>query len=133
MRTTNTSDEVDRLVHALAGIPGGRDFEVTARAFPRFWPAGMEAMFEEIGLGFPADQLPDAFTIPPSVEEIHITLHGQLPAAPTPSELMEWAMGAIQTTECGRAWDVRAQVVARGSEIAYDLTVFTRSDSAPIA
>ena len=134
MESRNTSDQVDRLLQALSAIPGSTAFDVKARTYPRFWPPQMEATFQEIAHGFPADQLPDALGLPEFAEEIHITLHGKLPAPPTASELMEWAMDALKATECGRNWDVRAHVANRSSEnAAYHLTVFTRSESSPSA
>ena len=132
MDARTRSHQANQIIQALAALPGGTAFDVMARAFPRFGPAEAPSPYSEVSRRFPASQLPDALGLAEAAEEIRITLHGELPHKPVSSELIEKAMGALEELECGRDWEVRAQVAHGGSEVAaYHLTVFTRTAGSP--
>jgi len=124
--TETRSEEVTRIVQALAGLPGSSAVHVISKRFPHLGPAESGSMYEEKRRRFPADSIPtEGVAMPADVEEIIITLEGRLPGPEIEDELVQRVSSLLGETPGKHNWDMRARFEKGRESLPYEFIVFT--------
>lgn len=124
------TQEVGRILQALATLPGGRDLDVFVRRFPRHDPASPWTTHEEQRWHLEPAQMPATLPIPENAEEIVITLKGALTANHDKPELNHKLDELFGASCIGTEWEVRtAFTEPRDAAGDYELTVFQNTNS----
>lgn len=123
MNNAVRTDQVGRILHSLAHLPGSAAVRVTSRKFPRFGPVGPGSSFEERTSAFPVDQVPHTFVVQTDMEQVVISVRGALPEECTRDELVRHLQPLLEASDIEHDWELRANVPETAS--GYELTFFT--------
>lgn len=119
------SDEVSRIVQALATLPGSLAMNVVARKYPRFGPGEPGRGFQQQSRSFGTDEVPEGLGLPADVEEVIITLKGTLPEPQAKDELVDQINEFFSDPDVAAYWDIRARFTQPNADYSqYELTIF---------
>ena len=128
------TQEVTKLVHALAHLPGSRAVNVMARRLARISPTEHGANYDEKSGSYPITDLPASVSIPADTEEIIITLRGNLDQPESKTDLMRELDDFFGASGVGGDWGMIVDLPdARKEQLVYELTVFTNVMTNPPA
>ena len=125
MNAHSQSEQAAEIVRGLAGMPGGREVNIIARKYPR-GPVGAASSYEQEERSFPLDRLPPQLPISGNMDEIVITLRGELDESQSTVSLLAELNDVVGGLQIGACWDSRVFLhTAARSGHAYQVTVFT--------
>lgn len=119
------ADQADRIVHALAELPGSMLINITSKKFPRFGPASFGSTYEEKTRLIRVDSVPAKLEVPADAEEVSITLQGSLNEPANQADLVAKLHTLFHDSGIGAQWNVRAEIQEpREQQRPYQLKVF---------
>lgn len=123
MTITSWKNQTDRIISALAQIPGGDSIRLTFKRYPRHGPGESETGYEEHEHCFPLNRLPQTLGMGPDAEAIVITLIGAWAGISGRRALLQEAWDRCADS-LGDDWDIRLYMSEDPSG-RYELIVFS--------
>jgi hypothetical protein len=126
MNADPQSHDAAEIIRGLSCLPGGIDVRLTAKRFPRRGPAEPGTGYMQQEQSFDPHHLPEQLAIPFGMDEIVITMRGELDQAQSTVALLQQLNDLLGAVGSEEPWDYRTFFQhAIGSAPAYQVTVFT--------
>ena len=123
--------EIERIIKAVADLPGMSSVHLFSRRLPGFGPATGEKFYEDRAVFLPPGEArlasADRLAVCPDADDVIITLHGVIEDSRAREELRAAVHELPHRLNFGSKWDVRLQfrgVVAESEH--FEVRIFTQ-------
>jgi hypothetical protein len=131
MSTDRHSRQAARIVRGLGDLPGSKEVNIVARKFPRVLASEPGTCFHQEEQSFPLEPYPQEVPIPTGMDDIFITVRGELPDGAGIDGVLDCARSLLSTADAQWEWDVRSVVKIEGEcRRAYQVMLFTDAPAA---